>query len=63
MASMSDKTAARAATFKRETSPATWDQALARLPYAHALQSWAWGQFKARWGWRSDAADDVGGRQ
>jgi peptidoglycan pentaglycine glycine transferase (the first glycine) len=53
MASMSDKTAARAATFKRETSPATWDQALARLPYAHALQSWAWGQFKARWGWRS----------
>ena len=50
---MSDKTAARAATFKRETSPATWDQALARLPYAHALQSWAWGQFKARWGWRS----------
>ena len=50
---MSDKTAARAATFKRETSPATWDQALARLPYAHVLQSWAWGQFKARWGWRS----------
>jgi lipid II:glycine glycyltransferase (peptidoglycan interpeptide bridge formation enzyme) len=53
MTSMTDKTAARAATFKREASPATWDQALARLPYAHALQSWAWGQFKARWGWRS----------
>jgi lipid II:glycine glycyltransferase (peptidoglycan interpeptide bridge formation enzyme) len=53
MASMTGKTAARAATFKREESPATWDQALARLPYAHALQSWAWGQFKARWGWRS----------
>ena len=50
MASMIDKPATRAATFKREDSPATWDQALARLPYAHALQSWAWGQFKARWG-------------
>ncbi len=43
----------RASTFKREASPVTWDQTLARLPYAHALQSWAWGQFKARWGWES----------
>ena len=50
---MSTDTARRAATFKREESPATWDQALARLPYAHALQSWAWGQFKARWGWQA----------
>ena len=53
MASITKKAVARAATFKREESRATWDQALARLPYAHALQSWAWGQFKARWGWRS----------
>jgi len=53
MALMSTDTARRAATFKREDSPATWDHALARLPYAHALQSWAWGQFKARWGWRA----------
>ena len=28
-----------------------WDQALAVLPAAHALQSWAWGDFKSRWGW------------
>ena len=47
MASITKKAVARAATFKREESRATWDQALARLPYAHALQSWAWGQFKA----------------
>ena len=43
----------RASTFKIERSPATWDAALARLPYAHALQSWTWGQFKARWGWEA----------
>ncbi len=41
----------RASTFKREDSPTTWDRTLARLPHAHALQSWAWGQFKSRWGW------------
>ncbi|MCG3210909.1 MAG: Lipid II:glycine glycyltransferase [Anaerolineae bacterium] len=28
-----------------------WDAALAALPAAHALQSWAWGEFKSRWGW------------
>jgi lipid II:glycine glycyltransferase (peptidoglycan interpeptide bridge formation enzyme) len=43
----------RASTFKIEDSPATWQAALARLPNAHALQSWAWGQFKARWGWEA----------
>lgn len=41
----------RASTFKVETSPAIWGQALARLPIAHALQSWAWGAFKSRWEW------------
>lgn len=41
----------RASTFKRETSPAAWQQALAALPNAHFLQSWTWGDFKARWGW------------
>lgn len=30
---------------------AEWDQALAALPSAHALQSWEWGEFKTRWGW------------
>jgi peptidoglycan pentaglycine glycine transferase (the first glycine) len=42
----------RASVFKIEDSPATWHQALARLPQAHPLQSWAWGEFKSRWGWR-----------
>lgn len=41
----------RASTFKLEKSRATWQQALAQLPNAHALQSWVWGQFKSRWGW------------
>jgi peptidoglycan pentaglycine glycine transferase (the first glycine) len=42
----------RASIFKSEESPTAWHQALARLPHAHALQSWAWGEFKSRWGWR-----------
>ncbi len=51
MAISTDEPIYRASTLKLERSPAAWQQALARLPYAHALQSWAWGQFKARWGW------------
>ncbi len=43
----------RASTFKVTTSPATWQHALRTLPNAHALQSWTWGQFKARWGWQA----------
>jgi lipid II:glycine glycyltransferase (peptidoglycan interpeptide bridge formation enzyme) len=31
-----------------------WDGALASLPYAHALQSWDWGDFKCRWGWTAE---------
>ena len=53
MATPTDEPVYRASTFKREESPVTWDQALARLPNAHALQSWTWGRFKARWGWES----------
>lgn len=30
-----------------------WDSALASLPYAHVLQSWAWGEIKTRHGWRA----------
>lgn len=41
----------RASTFKLEKSPTAWNQALAKLPNAHPLQSWAWGEFKSRWGW------------
>lgn len=43
----------RASTFKRETSPSAWEQALGRLPNSHPLQSWAWGSFKSRWGWEA----------
>jgi len=28
-----------------------WDDALRALPMPHLLQSWAWGEFKSRWGW------------
>lgn len=41
----------RASTFKLEKSNIAWQQALAGLPGAHALQSWVWGDFKSRWGW------------
>jgi peptidoglycan pentaglycine glycine transferase (the first glycine) len=30
---------------------AQWDAALKALPSPHALQAWAWGEFKSRWGW------------
>ncbi len=43
----------RASTFKREASPTAWQTALASLPAAHFLQSWVWGDFKARWGWEA----------
>lgn len=41
----------RAITFKPERMATVWQQTLAKLPYAHALQSWVWGQFKGSWGW------------
>ena len=34
-----------------ETDRQAWTELLAGLPDAHALQSWAWGSFKSRWGW------------
>ncbi len=33
--------------------PVEWQQALAQLPDPHVLQSWAWGEFKERHGWRA----------
>lgn len=33
------------------TNPAEWQRIMAALPNGHALQSWAWGAFKSRWGW------------
>lgn len=48
---MTANTPYRASTFKVETSPTAWAQALGALPNAHPLQSWTWAQFKSRWGW------------
>ncbi len=33
-------------------TPADWNRALAQLPAPHVLQTWEWGAFKARHGWR-----------
>lgn len=50
---MSEEPVYRASTFKLENSPTAWQAAVAQLPNAHALQSWAWGRFKSRWGWEA----------
>jgi lipid II:glycine glycyltransferase (peptidoglycan interpeptide bridge formation enzyme) len=36
---------------RRVNSAEKWQSLLAQLPYAHPLQSWAWGELKSRWGW------------
>lgn len=36
------------------TTTQPWEAALAGLPGAHPLQSWAWGDFKSRWGWSAE---------
>ena len=36
---------------RRVDDPRAWDAAMLGLPAPHVLQSWAWGAFKARWGW------------
>ena len=36
-----------------QVSRTQWNEALARLPAAHVLQTWEWGAFKARHGWRA----------
>jgi lipid II:glycine glycyltransferase (peptidoglycan interpeptide bridge formation enzyme) len=35
------------------TTARAWDDALRQCHQPHVLQSWAWGEFKARWGWRA----------
>ncbi|MBI5348839.1 MAG: peptidoglycan bridge formation glycyltransferase FemA/FemB family protein [Chloroflexi bacterium] len=32
-------------------SSTEWDSALTQLPHPHLLQCWAWGEFKAKYGW------------
>ena len=34
------------------TTRAEWNAALASLPQPHVLQTWEWGAFKSRYGWR-----------
>ena len=41
----------RGSAYRPMTDPAAWRSALQKLPNPHPLQSWAWGQFKTRWGW------------
>jgi peptidoglycan pentaglycine glycine transferase (the first glycine) len=35
----------------RVTTAERWQAVLSQLPMSHPLQSWAWGEFKSRWGW------------
>ena len=35
-----------------QSGPA-WDARIAALPHSHLLQSWAWGEFKAGYGWQA----------
>lgn len=32
----------------------TWNALICELPQPHILQSWEWGQFKSRYGWKPD---------
>jgi len=34
-------------------SPCEWDEFIKRSPSGHLLQSWTWGEFKARFGWQA----------
>ena len=34
-------------------SAETWDQMVLASPHGHLLQSWAWGEFKSGFGWRT----------
>ncbi|MCW1966852.1 MAG: peptidoglycan bridge formation glycyltransferase FemA/FemB family protein [Anaerolineae bacterium] len=40
--------------WRRIERQAEWDAALQTLPSPHVLQSWAWGEFKGRWGWSAE---------
>ena len=35
------------------TDPGAWNAYAAALPHSHVLQSWEWGEFKSRHGWRA----------
>ncbi len=44
--------ASRVRLFDRPDGQASWEQAVAAAQGGHILQSWAWGELKARFGWR-----------
>jgi lipid II:glycine glycyltransferase (peptidoglycan interpeptide bridge formation enzyme) len=40
-------------TLREVADPRQWDDVLLRLPNPHVLQTWEWGAFKERQGWRA----------
>lgn len=42
----------RSSSVQLVTSPSGWDDLISTIPHAHLLQSWQWGEFKIRNGWR-----------
>jgi peptidoglycan pentaglycine glycine transferase (the first glycine) len=40
-------------TFDRPADQAAWDALVAATPGGHVLQTWAWGELKARFGWHA----------
>ena len=45
------------------TDPDRWNQVILELPHHHLLQSWQWGELKARYGWEAERSawfDDSG---
>ncbi len=56
--------------FTHVENHAEWDSLLLSLPDAHLLQSWTWGELKAKYGWRAeriawhnDQGDAIGAAQ
>lgn len=41
-------------TQTRITDPRAWNDIVRSLPYSHVLQSWEWGEFKQRYGWKAE---------
>jgi peptidoglycan pentaglycine glycine transferase (the first glycine) len=43
----------RVRVFDQEDDQAAWDEQVTATPGGHLLQSWAWGELKARFGWHA----------
>jgi peptidoglycan pentaglycine glycine transferase (the first glycine) len=48
---MTNAAAVRLPSSVEVTDAAEWDTIISSLPFSHILQSWAWGEFKSRYGW------------